>query len=111
MLFFHCLGPSVDHLSYKSCALSSKDELFLTLIKLRQGKEDTELSFYFSVSETTVSKIVVTWINFLYFQLREINIWPTREIVNEHMPLDFRRKIPQTRVILDATEIPRIHHM
>lgn len=48
----------------------------------------------------------MTWINFLYFQLREINIWPSREVVNEHMSLDFRRKFPQTRVMLDATEIP-----
>ncbi|XP_062598931.1 uncharacterized protein LOC134260373 [Saccostrea cucullata] len=106
MFFYYSLGPAVDHLSYKSSLLSSKDELFLTLIKLRQGKEDRELSFYFSVSETTVSKIIVTWITFLYFQLREINIWPSREIVSEHMPLDFRRKFPLTRVILDATEIP-----
>lgn len=37
MFFYHCLGPAVNHLSYKSCALSLKDELFfLTLIKLRQ---------------------------------------------------------------------------
>jgi hypothetical protein len=58
------------------------------------------------VSESTVSRIIVTWINFLYFQLKELDIWPSREIINETMPNDFKRKFPNTRVILDATEVP-----
>ena len=106
MFFYHCLGPAVDHLTYKSQSLSPRDELFLTLMKLRQAKDDTELSFFFSISESTVSKVVMTWINFLYFQLKEMNIWPSREVVDQHMPTDFKRKFPRTRVILDATEIP-----
>lgn len=106
MFFYHCLGPAVNHLSYKSSLIMPKDELFLTLIKLRQAKEDTELSFFFNISETTVSKIVVTWINFLYYQLRELDIWPSRKVVDQHIPSDFKRKFPRTRVILDATEVP-----
>lgn len=106
MLFYHCLGPAVHELNYQCQSLSPKDQLFLTLIKLRQAKEDLELSFFFSISESTVSKIVLCWINFLYFQLSELNLWPSREIIDMHMPEDFKRKFPNTRVILDATEIP-----
>lgn len=105
MLFYHCLGLAVHKLNYQCQSLSPKDQLFLTLIKLRQAKEDLELSFFFSISESTVSKIVLCWINFLYFQLSELNIWPSREIIDMHMPEDFKRKFPNTRVILDATEI------
>jgi hypothetical protein len=86
MFFFNCLGPAVNELSYKCVSMSPKDQLFLCLIKLRQNKEDVELSFFFEVSASTVSKIIITWINFLYFQLKEMDIWPSREIVNEYMP-------------------------
>lgn len=106
MFFFNCLGPAVNELSYKCVSMSPKDQLFLCLIKLRQNKEDVELSFFFEVSASTVSKIIITWINFLYFQLKEMDIWPSREIVNEYMPEEFKQKFPKTRVILDATETP-----
>ena len=106
MFCFNCLGPAVNELSYKCVSMSPKNQLFLCLIKLRQNKEDVELSFFFEVSASTVSKIIITWINFLYFQLKEMDIWPSREIVNEYMPEDFKQKFPKTRVILDATETP-----
>ena len=106
MFFFHCLGPASYDLNFKCKVLTPEDQLFLTLMKLRQAKEDIELSILFNISESTVSKIVITWINFLYHQLKELDIWPSREIIDEHMPDDFARKYPATRVILDATEIP-----
>jgi hypothetical protein len=106
MLFFNCLGPAVLELNYQCLSLHPKDQLFLTLIKLRQAKEDIELSFMFNISESTVSKIIICWINFLYFQLKELDIWPSRDSIDEHMPEDFKRKFPSTRVILDATETP-----
>lgn len=106
LMFFDCLGPSAYELDFKCGLLHPKDQLFMTLIKLRQNKDDIELSRLFKVSESTVSRVVITWINFLYFQLKEINIWPSKEIIQEHMPSDFGKKFPKTRVILDATEIP-----
>lgn len=62
----------------------------------------------FHVSESTVSKIIKIWINFLYFQLKELEeqFWLSKEVINEHMPKDFEKKFPNTRVILDATEQP-----
>lgn len=75
-------------------------------MKLRQCKEDFELSLYFEISKSTVSRIVSTWINFLYFQLKELDIWPSKELIMEYMPADFSVQFPTTRVILDATEIP-----
>ncbi|CAC5384729.1 unnamed protein product [Mytilus coruscus] len=35
-----------------------------------------------------------------------LDIWPSREVIDDYMPVDFGRKFPTTRVILDATEIP-----
>lgn len=87
-------------------ALEPEDQLFLTLMKLRQAKEDIELSILFQVSETVVSQIFLTWINLMFFQLKELDIWPEKEIILEHMPLSFGQQFHKTRVILDATEIP-----
>ncbi|XP_046543594.1 uncharacterized protein LOC124253791 [Haliotis rubra] len=106
MYFFHSLGPAAYELNYQCVSLSPKDQLFLTLMKLRQAKEDVELSLFFNISESTVSQVVITWINFLYFQLKEVKIWPSRETVDHHMPQDFGKKFGTTRVILDATENP-----
>ncbi|XP_021347934.1 uncharacterized protein LOC110446917 [Mizuhopecten yessoensis] len=106
MLFYQCLGPCVNELCHQGSLLDPRDQLFMVLMKLRQAKEDVELSLFFKVSESTVSRIVVTWINFLYFQLKELDIWPSKEIIKEYMPSDFHRKFPNTRVILDATELP-----
>ena len=98
MLFVNCLGPAVLELNYQCLSLHPKDQLFLTLIKLRQAKEDIELSFMFN--------IIICWINFLYFQLKELDLWLSRDSIDQHMPEDFKRKFPSTRVILDATETP-----
>ncbi|CAC5368841.1 unnamed protein product [Mytilus coruscus] len=67
MIFFHCLGQAAYELQYHCSLLDPKDQLFLTLMKLRQAKEDVELAMLFKVSESTVSRVIMTWINFLYF--------------------------------------------
>lgn len=107
-LFFNILGPAVYELKYNCHLLTPENQLFLTLMKLKQAKEDVELALFFGISESTVSIVVRTWINFLFFQLKELDayIWPSVEIVQQHMPADFAKKFPKTRVILDATEQP-----
>lgn len=108
MLIYNILGPAAFDLSYKCGLLSPQDQLFLTLIILRQAEDDVELAMLFHVRESTVSKIIKTWINFLYFQLKELEeqFWPSKEVICEHMPKDFEKKFPNTRVILHATEQP-----
>jgi len=38
--------------------------------------------------------------------MQELDIWPSREVIDQTMPADFRKKFPSTRVIIDGTEIP-----
>jgi len=106
MYFFSCLGPAAFSLSYKSNCLSPENELLLTLIKLRQSKDDFELGHLFDISRRCAAKIFRPWLNFMYFQLKELDMWLPKKTVEETMPADFRNKYPNTRVILDATEIP-----
>jgi len=107
-LVFNLLGKAAYHLKYKCSLLPPIDQFFMTMIKLRLNKPDVELSFMFNVSTSTVSTLFNTWVNFMYYQFKEINIWPSRKIVDDHMPTGFKAMFPTTRVILDATEVPII---
>lgn len=106
IFFFNCLGPCVSELSHQTTLMDPKDQLFMVLMKLRQAKEDVELALFFGISESSVSRIFNTWLNFMYYQLKELCIWPSKDIIQQFMPADFGRKFPYTRVILDATELP-----
>ncbi|XP_067007780.2 uncharacterized protein [Anabrus simplex] len=110
-LVLNTLGPAAHELQYRWNQVinaSVEDQLFLTLMKLRRNYSDYELSKFFGISKTTVSNIIVTWINFMYLQWSELNIWPCRDIVDHYMPKDFRNIWPNARVIIDTINIPRI---
>ena len=46
--------------------LKTEDEYFLTLTRLRLGLLETDLAVRFGVSKTTVHRICISWINFMY---------------------------------------------
>ena len=77
----------------------------MTLVRLRLGLLEQDLGYRFGVSQSTVSRITCTWINFLFVKFKELPLWPPKELVKENMPQIFKRNYPTTRVILNATEI------
>ena len=66
-------------------------------MKLRQNKDFFELSILFGVSASVAQKIFHTWLSFMYYQFKEIDLWCDREVVDQHFPEDFKRKYPQTQ--------------
>ena len=91
--------------SLKQCKLSLFDQFYLVLQKLRVGTFNQVLADNFKISLPTVSRIFISWINFLYFMLGSFCIWPTREKIRQHAPACFRVHYPRCRGIIDATEI------
>ena len=85
--------------------MNPKQEFFLVICRLRQALPEKHLSFLFGVSQSTVSRIFISWINFMFLRFGSINIWPSRAEVDRLMPEDFKAKYPNTRVIIDCTEI------
>ena len=85
--------------------LNAKEEFFLVMCRLRQGFPERHLGHLFDISQSTVSRIVISWVNFMYLRFGQLNILPSRKVVNDNMPQDFKGKYPSTRAIIDCTEI------
>ena len=63
------------------------------------------LAHLYGLAQSTVSRIFIPWINFIYLKFSHISIWPSKAVVMETMPADFKEKFPSTRVIIDCTEV------
>jgi hypothetical protein len=48
-------------------ALHLVDQFFLVLVRLRTGMLELELADRFNISQSTVSRLLITWLNYLYF--------------------------------------------
>ena len=83
-------------LQYFGSQLHPIDRFFLFLHKLR-GLLDQGAANKFNTAASTVSRMVITY----YSQ----NIWPTREHIKQHMPAALNALYPDTRVVIDCTEI------
>ena len=117
---FDFLGPAAMNLQYRDSvttndikskkfgrprSLQPLEEFFLTMVRLRLGLLEQDIAYHFNISQSTVSRIFTTWINFLYLQFKSIPLWPPQEYIRTHMPQVFRSSYPTTRVIIDATEV------
>ena len=69
------------------------------------GLLEQDLADRFEVSCSTVLRNFTTWINFLNLKLKEIPLWPDKDVIYGNMPKVFQELHPNTKVILNATEI------
>ena len=122
MICFRFLGNAVNHLQYRTSTAKSTtnpaienrgaprvltpiNEFFLVLCRLRCAMMENDLAYRFGISQPTVCRILITWINFLYFTFKDLNLWPSRQQITKFMPKVFKDSYPLTRCIIDATEI------
>ena len=85
--------------------LTLKEELIVTLVRLRLGLMGRQLADIFSVSQSQLCRIFTTWVCFLATVLKEVLVlWPSQEEVKRNLPRSFS-KYPNTRVIIDCTEM------
>ncbi|WAR08806.1 THAP9-like protein [Mya arenaria] len=77
-----------------------------TPVKYRQKPQSSigllvqDIADRFSISNSTFSNIFITWICLLHEEMKVINVFPSRNIINETMPTSFK-KFPNVRIILD----------
>lgn len=105
---YSTLSPMVHLINYYGSHvqnISTEDQFFMTMMKLRQNKCNFELAQFFQISQTTVYNIFITWINFIDQLWKKLNIWPDKDLVHYYMPDSFKQYDKNTRVIIDGTEM------
>lgn len=110
-LVYSLLGPAVNKLNYypsftrpqqSDHLLNSENEFFLTTIKLRRNMTNKELAFRFEISESSVSRIFITWINFLFCQFKKLKVWIPHRIAEANLKRKCRKC--SSTIIIDCTE-------
>ncbi|XP_062576281.1 uncharacterized protein LOC134238184 [Saccostrea cucullata] len=103
---FHTLKHKVLKKSGPRRFLSLKEEMALTLMKLRLGLLNEDLATRFNISAPHISKIFTTWIKILSKFLGTLVFNPSKEVVRENLPPSFRsKKYSSVRHIIDCTEV------
>ena len=85
LIYYHGVRPT----------LSVEEQLFLTLVKLRQNKVNFELSCLFDITERSVTNVFVTWVNFMAVSWDGIDWWPFRDTVWFYSPTYFVPNFPR----------------
>ena len=97
--------PELDVGPGRPRTLNAKEEFFLVMCRLRQGFAERHLGHLFYISQSTVSRIIISWVTFIFLRFQQLNIWPSQNVVDENIPQDFKNKYPHTRVIIDCAEV------
>ncbi|PFX27783.1 putative RNA-directed DNA polymerase from transposon BS [Stylophora pistillata] len=77
--------------------LAVNDEFFIVMCRLRRGLAELHLANLFGVSHAKISRLFTTYINYVYLKTGQVNIWPSRALVDKTMPDIFKEKYPNTR--------------
>ena len=62
------------------------DEFWLFLTRVRLGLFEHDLALRFNISISTVSDIVNAWSNYLFVILGSLPIWPSKDVIKQHLP-------------------------
>jgi len=84
--------------------LTRKEEMIMSLMRLKLGLHVKVLSGLFGVSPGKVSEIFLTWMNILACVLERAIRWPSQQTVQRYMPASVMKHYPNLRAIIDCTE-------
>ena len=85
--------------------LSSQNQFFMYMTLLTNGFARSHLAWLFKISESTVTRYLITWTNFCYFSLGAIPIWPSREVIDSTMPQRFKDIIDCTQLFCQRASL------
>lgn len=101
---FTYLQKFVSHKQTKD-SLSFRDQLFLTLVRLRLGLPFKFIAQQANSSEETIRRHFWLWINLLNSRLDFLLCWPSRKALKVTLPSVFKFKYPRLTSIIDCFEI------
>ena len=118
---FEFLGPAKESLTYWDArsntepvmrsrtsvkTFSVREQLFITLLRLRRGFHLQTLAHFYDVCEGTIRRIFTIWIMSLFYHFKDYEtlMFPPRNAFRENLPAVFR-PFKNIRCIVDCTEI------
>ena len=84
--------------------LSLEEELLAVLMQLRLGLLLEDMADRFDIAKGSASIIVTTWIKVLAVELKTVFPWPSKELVLQETPAQFKQ-YPNIRILIDCTEV------
>ncbi|XP_047221977.1 uncharacterized protein LOC124868593 [Girardinichthys multiradiatus] len=104
MLVFKFISDDMSYAA-NSC-LSKFQQMILTLMRLRLNLSIQDIAYRFNISCPTASRIFVAVINIMYHNLGWLVKWPTRYVLIESTPTDFRKQYGvHVSAIIDCFEV------
>lgn len=121
--FWEYIAPSASRLTYWSKAkrmgeeaivdtgpspsnsMPLINEFLMYSMRTAAGIKEQRLADMFQCSVATVSRLTITWANYLFMILGTVPLWIGREKIRSVMPANFKKHCSNVRVILDCTEV------
>lgn len=82
--------------------LSVEEQFFAILVRLRTGASLIEMATRLGISKQSFSRMFITWINFLMYELRAIHKFPKG---HPRVLISSFKNFLKTRIIIDCTEV------
>lgn len=95
--------PMMPEINYIN--LNKEDKLLIFLMKLKLGLPFSTLSLLFGIEREYLKQLFITSIKSLRPQLCNYVNWPHRAFVRTHLPIIFRDRYVNARVIIDIVEV------
>ena len=86
-------------------SLTAFQEFVMTLIRLRLGLFEKDLSHRFGIAIGTVSNVTRKWIKLIRSQLGHLIRMPNRETIKYYSPPSFKQLFPNVVIVIDCTEL------
>ncbi|KAK3919555.1 Ryanodine receptor 1 [Frankliniella fusca] len=87
--------------------VSTETRLLITLLRMRRGWDVEDLALFFGISTFLVSKIIYTWVQFMYFQFKRIQgpMFVSRHLQKRIDRPEAFKAFENFRVCIDTTEV------
>lgn len=83
-----------------------RDQVLMTLMKLRLNLLQEDIAERFQVSQPCVSKVISHWLEVMEEKMRPYIPWLPRETIRATMPQCFKEHYPTTTCVIDCSETP-----
>ena len=78
------------HKSGARCRLPLLEQFFMVLVRLRRGLLEFDVAHRFGISQSTVSRLTITWLNFMRHSMKDnLERFPPWHIVEKYIPVTF----------------------